>query len=120
MFFSPLSISIHANRIIEFETQKNANAGNQDAGTLKDVIDIQAIQSPESLKAEQIFIFLFLYSGWVAFIYYFPALHSSWSSCQRQLSKKKKKWDSGHIDTNELESIRKAIIFFSSLLIDWN
>lgn len=90
MFFSPLSISIHANRIIEFETQKNANAGNQDAGTLKDVIDIQAIQSPESLKAEQIFIFLFLYSGWVAFIYYFPALHSSWSSCQRQLTKKKR------------------------------
>lgn len=59
MFFSPLSICIHANRIIEFETQKNANAGNQDAGTLKDVIDIQAIQSPVSLKAEQIFIFLF-------------------------------------------------------------
>lgn len=59
MFFSPLSICIHANRIIEFETQKNANAGNQNAGTLKDVIDIQAIKSPVSLKAEQIFIFLF-------------------------------------------------------------
>lgn len=71
MFFSPLSICIHANRIIEFETQKNANAGNQDAGKLKDVIDIQAIQSPVSLKADQTRYLYFCFcilDGWPLFI----------------------------------------------------